>query len=119
MHHFINKRIVNIFVGEIIFHTNNADDDVTKEQSLAIFEDVVGGEEVYPDSDLDKDCYLIILNNPAHFHLSVDYISAVSLFCMDYHILQLKKYQKGLDSIDSGSKGKVTGYIQFVCDMNL
>ena len=94
MHHFINKGMVDIFVGEIIFHTNNSNDDITKEQSLAIFEDVVGDEEVSPDSDLEKDCYLIILNNPAHFHLSVDYISAVSLFCMDYHILQLKNTRK-------------------------
>ena len=107
------------FVGDIIFNTNNSNDDITKEQSLVIFEDVVGDEEVSPVSYLEKDCYLIILNNPAHFHLSVDYISAVSLFCMDSHIIQLKKYQKGLESIDSGSKVKVTGYIQFVCDMNL
>ena len=60
VHHFINKCIVDIFVGEIIFHTNNSNDDITKEQSLAIFEDVVGYEEVSPDSYLDKDFYLII-----------------------------------------------------------
>ena len=106
MHHFINKCIVDIFVGEIIFHTNNSNDDITKEQSLAIFEDVVRDEEVSPDSDLDKDCYLIILNNPAHFHISVDYIIAVTLFFMDSHILQLKKFQKGLESIESGSKAR-------------
>ena len=51
MYYYVNNSIVNVIVGEIIFHPEDANDETTKERDLSIFEDVVGPKENEQDSD--------------------------------------------------------------------
>jgi hypothetical protein len=41
-HFFANKRIVDIIIGEMLFHPDDSNKDVTKEWALEIFENVIG-----------------------------------------------------------------------------
>ena len=51
----VNKSIVDVIIGEMLFHPDDGYDDVTKERALAVFEDVVAPEENVHYSDLQTD----------------------------------------------------------------
>ena len=119
VHYFANKGIVDIIIGEMLFHPDNSNDDVTKERALAIFEDVIGQEEDERDSDLQTDSYRMIIKNPAQFQLVVDYVSAGASFRMASRIVQMTRDRTGLASIGLASEGKVTSYVRIACALNL
>jgi hypothetical protein len=71
VHHFVNKDIVDVIIGEMLFHPDDSNDEITKGRAMAIFEDIVGPEEDKRDSDMQTDGYRIILKNPTQFDLIV------------------------------------------------
>lgn len=118
VHHFVNKEIVDVIIGEMLFHPDDSNTEITKERALAIFEDM-GLDEIEADSDLQTDRYRIVLKNPAQFKLIVDYVSAGASFRMASRILQMTRERTGLASIGFASQCKVTGYVRYVCALNL
>ena len=119
VHFFVNKDIVDVIVGEMLFHPDDANDETTKERALSIFEDVVGPEENAQDSDLQTDRYRIPIKNPIQFRIIVGYVGGGASFRMASRFLQLTKDLTGLASLGSASEGKVTSLIRFVCAINL
>ena len=117
--YFVNKGIVDIIIGEMHFHPDDSNDEVTKERALAIFENVIGQEEDEQDSDLQTDGYRITIKNPAQFELVVDYVSAGASFRIASRIVQMTRQRTGLASIGSAREGKVTSYIRIACALNL
>ena len=75
----------------MIFHSDDSNDDITKEWGFGIFEYVIGDEEVDLDSYLDTDRYCISLKNPYQFHIIVDDVIAGLLLSMSYQIIQVTK----------------------------
>ena len=51
-------------IGDILFHSDDSNDEVAKERTLAIFEDVVAAEGFEEDLDLTMDRNRIVINNP-------------------------------------------------------
>ena len=119
VHYFANKDIVDIIIGEMLFHPDDSNDDVTKERALAIFENVIGQEEDEQDSDLQTDSYRMNIKNPAQFQRVVDYVSAGASFRMASRIVQMTRDRTGLASIGRASEGKVTSYLRIACALNL
>ena len=119
-HYFADKGIVDIIIGEMLFHPDDSNDDVTKERALAIFGNVIErGEDNEQDSDLQTDCYRMSIKNDAQFLLVIDYISAGASFCMASKIVQMTKDRTGLASLGHASEGKVTSYVRIACALNL
>jgi hypothetical protein len=119
VHWFVNKHIVDVIIGEMLFHPDDSNEAVTKERALAIFEDVLQPVENADNSDLQQDRYRIVVKNRAPFDLVVDYVSVGASFRMASRIVQMTKDRTGLASIGCVSEGKVTSYIRIACALNL
>ena len=119
VHYFVNRDVVDVIIGDMLFHPDDSNDEVTKERALANFENVIEPAEDEQDSDLQTDGYRVILKNPAQFQLVVDYISVGASFRMASRILQMTGDRTGLASIGSANEGKVTAYIRIACALNL
>ena len=118
MHWFVNKNIIDVIIGEMLFHPDDSNEEVTKERALAIFEDVLQPIENADNSDLQQDRYRFIVKNWAQFDLVVDYVSVGASFQMASLIVQMTKDHTGLASIGCASEGKVTSYIRIACALN-
>lgn len=106
---FVDREIVDVIVGEMLFQPEDNNNDITLERALSIFEQVDG----VPQS------YRIHVRNPIQFHLVVDYVSVGASFRMASYILRMTKERTGLASIGCCSEGKVSSYIRMVCAINL
>ena len=80
MHRCVNKNIVDVIVGEMFFHPDDLNKEITKEQALAIFEDMSAEEETAEDSDLTMDHYPIVIKNPVQFNLVIGFVSRRTQF---------------------------------------
>ena len=118
---FVDKGIVDVIIGEMLFQEDDANEKITKELALSIFGDVLDASEANDAdaADVDTARYLIRLKNPDQFCLIADYLSVVALFRMASQILAMTKESTGLASLGSVSEGKVTAYARFVCALNL
>ena len=85
------KTYSDIIIGEMLFHPDDLNDEVTKERALAIFENVIGQEEDERDSDPQTDSYRITIKNPAQFELVVNYVSAGASFRTASRIVQMTR----------------------------
>lgn len=57
-----------MIIGKIFFHPDDGNEEITKEQALAIFEDTIGHEE-RADSDLmQTDRHRIVIKNPVQLY---------------------------------------------------
>jgi hypothetical protein len=80
VHFFVSKGIIDIIIGEMLFHPDDSNDEVTKERALAIFENVARQKEDEQSSDLQTDVYHMIIKNPAWFQLVVNMSVQVHCF---------------------------------------
>ena len=117
---FVDKGIVNVIIGEMLFQEDDANEEITKECDLIIFGDVLDASEANDAdaADVDTARYCIRLKNPAQFYLIADYLSVGVSFRMVSRILAMTKESTGLASLGSVSEGNVTAYARFVCALN-
>ena len=54
VHHFVNKEIVDVIIGEMLFQPDDLSDNITKERALVIFDNVVDSEEGKHESRSSK-----------------------------------------------------------------
>ena len=79
---FVDKGIVDVIIGDMLFQEDDANEDITKERALSIFGNVLDALEANDAdaADVDTARYRIRLKNPAQFYLIADYISVRALF---------------------------------------
>ena len=87
----MNKTIVDIIIGEMLFDGDDPNEEASKERALSIFVDNIQTGENIDDSDLIHDRYVVTIKNPAQFDLVVDYVSVGASFRMASSILQMTK----------------------------
>ena len=118
---FVDKGIVDVIIGKMLFQEDDANEEITKERALSIFGGVLDASEANDAdaADVDTERYRIRLKNPAQFYLIADYLSVGASFRMASRILAMTKESTGLASLGSVSEGKVTAYARFVCALNL
>ena len=80
IHYFVNTEIINIIIGEMLFHPDDTNKEITKERALSIFEDVAGPDQNAQDSDLRTDCYQIVIKNPIQFCLLIGFVGGGASF---------------------------------------
>ena len=80
LHWFVNKNIIDVIIGEMLFHPDDSNKEVKKERALAIFKDVFQPVENANNSNLQQDWYRVVIKNWAQFDLVVDYVSVGASF---------------------------------------
>ncbi|BBN17363.1 hypothetical protein MPTK1_7g13940 [Marchantia polymorpha subsp. ruderalis] len=112
---FVDKGIVDVIIGDMLFQDGDSNENITKERALSIFEDVLEPSEGNCDgcddaADVSTARYRIHLKNPAQFYLISDYLSIGASFRMASRILTMTKESTGLASLGSVSEGKVAAF---------
>lgn len=111
---FVDKPIVDIIVGEMLFDPD--EETSTLSRALSVFEDTLDSTE---NGNVVTSRYCISIKNRVQFGLVVDYLSVGSSFRMASRIVTMTKERTGLASIGSCSEGAVAKYARFVCALNL
>ena len=117
----MDKGIVDVIIGEMLLQDDDANEEITKERTLSIFEDVIDASEATDGdaADVSTARYRIRLKNPAQFYLIADYLSVGASFRVASRILTMTKEHTGLASLGFASEAKVAAYARIVCALNL
>ena len=110
MDHFVKKSIVDGIVCEIFFHSDDANDEKTKDRALAIIEDVVGPKENEQGLNLQTDRYRIVIKSTIQFCIIVGYLDGGALFRMAARFLHMTKELTSIASIGSACEGQITNF---------
>ena len=111
---FIDKPIVDIIVGEMLFDPD--EETSTLDRALSVFQDTLDPAE---NGNGVTSRYCISIKNRVQFGLVVDYLSVGSSFRMASRIVTMTKERTGLASIGSCSEGVVAKYARFVCALTM
>ena len=118
---FVDKGIVDVIIGKMLFQEDDSNEEITKERALSIFGDVLDASEANDAdaADVVTARYSILLKNPSQFYQIADYLSVGASFRMASQILVMTKESTGLASFGYVYEGKVTAYARFMCALNL
>lgn len=103
----IEKAVVEVLVGELFFNPND-EDDVSKEQALAVFAHKNGSEN-----------YEIVIKNQRLYDLAIKFVSCGASFRLAARMIQCTKEETKFAYYGGCSEHKVAGYVRAVLASNL
>ena len=113
----IDKDIVDIIIGDMMFHPEDMD-GITRARLLARFVPTLDLSEDAADAG-DVSRYAIIVSNTKQFQLVAQYLAAGLSFRQVAQVMLETKELLGIGSIGSCSEGIVSRYARFICAMNM
>jgi hypothetical protein len=113
----IDKDIVDVIIGEMMFHPEDMD-GITRARLLESFVPTLDSSEDGADAG-DVSRYAITVTNTKQFQLVAQYLAAGLSFLQVSQVIMETKEVLGIGSIGSCSEGIVSRYACFICAMNL
>ena len=113
----IDKDIVDIIIGDMMFHLEDMD-GITRARLLTRFVPALDSSEDAADAG-NVSRYAIIVRNKNQFQLVAQYLAAGLSFRHVAQVILDTKEILGIGSIGSCSEGIVSRYARFICSMNL
>ena len=117
LHFLIDKDIVDVIIGEMMFHPKDMD-GITQACLLKSFVPTLNSSEDAADAS-NVSWYAITIINPKQFQLVAQNLAAGLLFHQVARVLIETKEVLSIRSIGSCSERIVSSYAHFICAMNL
>jgi hypothetical protein len=114
---FIDKDIIDVIIGEMMFHPEDME-RITRARLLESFVPTLDSSEDAADAG-NVSRYAITVTNAKHFQLVAQYLAAGLSFRQVSQVMMETKEVIGIGSIGSCSEGIVSRYARFICAMNL
>ena len=110
----INRDIVEVVVGDLLFDPDDDEEELTRERALALFklQDAEGDAE-------DKYAYSVIVKSSRLFRMAIKFIACGSTFRMTARLLHEVRTETGLGYLSGISEGKVSQFIRVAVAANL
>jgi hypothetical protein len=111
----INRRIVDVVVGDLLFDPNDDEVEMTRERALALF-------KLADDTEDDEDAidaYSVTVKSARLFRMTIKFVACGSSFRMASRLLQEVRDETGLGYLSGISEGKVSQFIRVLVAANL
>ncbi|KAH6578257.1 hypothetical protein BASA61_003987 [Batrachochytrium salamandrivorans] len=115
----INKSIVEVIIGNLMFHPDDVD-GCTISRALSLFKRLEADDDAGAnDVDVNQDAYVVEIKTPKRFSLVVGCVALGASFCMASKMVQLVRDESGLSFYSGCSELIASNYMRVMCAVSL
>ncbi|KAH6601738.1 hypothetical protein BASA61_001822 [Batrachochytrium salamandrivorans] len=115
----INKSIVEVIIGNLMFHPDDVD-GCTISRALSLFKRLEADDDAGAnDVDVNQDAYVVEIKTPKRFSLVVGCVALGASFRMASKMVQLVRDESGLSFYSGCSELIASNYMRVMCAVSL
>lgn len=117
----INRDIVDVIIGDMLFNPDDEESAPTRERALNIFKIFADADMDNDDGeqDLNRDAYKVEIKSSRLFNLIVGFIACGASFRMSSRLVCVTKTISHMSCFGGCSEGRAASYVRVVCAASL
>eukprot|EP00171_Calliarthron_tuberculosum_P002636 IDg2636t1 len=117
----INRDIVDVIIGDMMFNPDDEESAPTRERALQIFKlfPDANGDGDDGEQDLNREAYKVEIKSSRLFHLVVGFVACGTSFRMATRLVSTTKAVSHMSCFGGCSEGRAASFVRVVCAASL